>query len=491
MDQGFSAWPLPGRDAGLYRSFLALHAGGGGLAGGWHAGLRAEAARLLRDAVDPLDSACESLELLGVADAEWDAYLRAALLVLRGWGGMVREVELCGDRVALPAPAGSLGEFVAVRLLLDRLAAADSARGLGLTGSLAELRRGLRQLSPAAAAPTPTQRAFPLFQLAQLFGWSPDEMRRLTAAGWAALAGEVDGFTDLKRRRLFHLAYERRFRTQSLDAFALHAPQPTGTRPRMQVFTCLDEREESFRRHLEELAPDCETFGAAGFYGVAIYYRGAADAQFVPLCPIVLTPGHWVEEQSLDARPPPARGGPAGVRGGGGEFQRRQPLGRGGAHRRPRRAGGSAVVVLGLATAGFAAAAARVQTDIKSALSFAAVKQVGLIVAEIGLGWRYLPLLHLLGHACLRTVQFVRAPSVIRDHSGFEAARGGRLPRVSAGSGGGWGYRFAFERGHLDALLDGGVARPFVALFTRLDRLDRLAAQALAGGPTPPPAGGV
>ena len=64
---------------------------------------------------------------------------------------------------------------------------------------------------------------------------------------------------------------------------------------RFQVVTCLDEREESFRRHLEEAAEDCETFGAAGFFGVAMYYRGSADAHFVPLCPIVIRPRHYVE----------------------------------------------------------------------------------------------------------------------------------------------------------------------------------------------------
>ncbi len=47
--------------------------------------------------------------------------------------------------------------------------------------------------------------------------------------------------------------------------------------------------------------------------------------------------------------------------------------------------------------------AGSVQTDIKSALSFASLSQVGLIVAEIGLGLRYIALIHLLGHACLRT----------------------------------------------------------------------------------------
>ena len=47
------------------------------------------------------------------------------------------------------------------------------------------------------------------------------------------------------------------------------------------------------------------------------------------------------------------------------------------------------IVVLGLTTAIFAYLTASVQTDIKSALSFASLSQVGLIVAEIGLGFRY------------------------------------------------------------------------------------------------------
>src|SRR5205823_12620936 len=66
--------------------------------------------------------------------------------------------------------------------------------------------------------------------------------------------------------------------------------------PRFQVSFCLDAREESFRRHLEELAPDVETYGLAGFYGVAMYYRGAADAHFVAQCPIVVRPRHWIVE---------------------------------------------------------------------------------------------------------------------------------------------------------------------------------------------------
>src|SRR5262249_221804 len=153
------------------------------------------------------------------------------------------------DRVALPVPPGSLVEYLAVHLLLDRLALAHAAReALGYTGPLRELRGELRGRIAPQPAPTPDERAFPVFQLAQVLGWSPDELARLSPAQWGALLAEIETFDDVQRRRVFHLAYEHRFRTQSLDAIAARAALPPEgpAQPRFQVVTCLDEREESF-----------------------------------------------------------------------------------------------------------------------------------------------------------------------------------------------------------------------------------------------------
>ena len=139
-----------------------------------------------------------------------------------------------------------------------------------------------------------------------------------------------------------------------------------------------------------------------------------------------------------------------------------------------------AVVLLGLGTSALGYLTGRVQSDIKSALAFASLTQVGLIIAEIGFGLRYLPLLHLLGHACLRTLQFLRAPSLLHDHHHLENAIGVR-PRDAAeqwherlsSTAQRWLYRLALDRGDLDNLLERFVARPFAALFLRLDRLEQ------------------
>jgi uncharacterized protein YbcC (UPF0753/DUF2309 family) len=77
--------------------------------------------------------------------------------------------------------------------------------------------------------------------------------------------------------------------------------------PSFQVVCCLDEREESFRRHLEEVSPEVETFGGVGFYAVAMYYRGAADAHFRPLCPVMVQPTHYVREYVVYSLEPTER----------------------------------------------------------------------------------------------------------------------------------------------------------------------------------------
>jgi len=300
LDQGMAPWPLPGREGGLYRSFCALYRQPGGSPARWSRGLDGVLAALADRGVGPLESVLESLALLGVPEGEWEAFIASTLLALRGWGGMVRQIELRGDRAVRPVPAGSLAELLAVRLLLDRHSLAASAReSLGYDGPLSGLREAARARVSADRSPGVEQRAFPVFQLAQLQGLSPDVLYRLGRPEWERLAREVGQFSSMERRRAFHMAYERRLRTQTLDAVAVHARRPSGRppAPRFQAVFCLDEREESFRRHLEELAPDVETFGVAGFYGVAMYYRGAADAHFTPLCPVVVMPRQWVVEE--------------------------------------------------------------------------------------------------------------------------------------------------------------------------------------------------
>lgn len=300
-DQGLADWELPLRELGYFAAFCELYGQSAGPPDVWLTGLPQELRRIRQAGLTPLESIRESFALLGVDEADWSDYVTSALLALRGWAGMLRQMEVRGDRVPVPAPAGTVVEFLAVRLILERFALRQVAKdSLGFHGQLDELRAAARGKLVSHVSTSVEQRAFVVFQIAQVLGWCPADLYRLRDDDWRAVLHEIDSFSGLERRRFFHLAYERKFRNQALDAVSLHTLRARATQfpaPRFQIVTCIDAREESFRRHLEEFAPDTETFGAAGFFGVPIYYRGVTDAHYSTLCPIVIRPQHWVVEE--------------------------------------------------------------------------------------------------------------------------------------------------------------------------------------------------
>ncbi len=138
------------------------------------------------------------------------------------------------------------------------------------------------------------------------------------------------------------------------------------------------------------------------------------------------------------------------------------------------------VITLGVVSAACGASMSRVQSDVKVSLAYASLTQVGIIVVEIGLGLRYLALIHIVGHACLRTMQLLRAPTLLRDYNELENRLGSRLPpRRSAIQLGAaleqWRYRFGFDRGFMDIALDKWIVRPFFRSFLWFDLIERKA----------------
>jgi NADH-quinone oxidoreductase subunit L len=149
-----------------------------------------------------------------------------------------------------------------------------------------------------------------------------------------------------------------------------------------------------------------------------------------------------------------------------------------------------AVVTVGVLTALHGTFVGRVQTDIKSALAYASMTQVGLILVEIGLGLRFLALVHIVGHAAVRSLQVLRSPSLLHDHHHLEQAMGRALPRTGRHlerlvprAVQPWLYRLALERGYFDSLLVDYAVGGFRRLARVLDRADRALTRRLAGAP--------
>lgn len=133
-----------------------------------------------------------------------------------------------------------------------------------------------------------------------------------------------------------------------------------------------------------------------------------------------------------------------------------------------------ALIVIGIGSALHASLVGRVQTDLKSVLAYASMAQASVILVEIGLGWRVIPLVHVVGHAILRSLQILRSPSALHDRHELEAAIGGHL-----GGGIQWpisllparwqqvAYRVALDRGYEEMVVGRMVVGPVMGLLER------------------------
>jgi uncharacterized protein YbcC (UPF0753/DUF2309 family) len=314
LDQGVAAWPMPGRERGLLEAVARVYSGRFGPTDPWSAGLPA-ALRAIRGQ-HAVDVIAAELDRLGVPEADWNEYLTRTALALRGWAGMIRHLEERPDRAPVEPVPARLVDFVALRIVCDRVAVEWASRQLGFKNGTNshETGRGsaappgshlqglwteLRDRYPPKRGPGSLARAFLLHQVSQLLGLTAHDIRGLDENELLRFEHAISAFDGFTRRRLFHLAYERRHQIQTLDALASHvrfATPPSATRPLFQAVLCMDERCESFRRHFEELGSGFETFGTAGFFGVPMYYRGIDDWHAAPLCPIVMRPRHTVVE---------------------------------------------------------------------------------------------------------------------------------------------------------------------------------------------------
>src|SRR5262249_32777903 len=156
-----------------------------------------------------LDSIANSLAQLGVADAECGDYLSAELLALRGWAGIVRQIEERPDRVPARDLTVTLRGYLAVRLLFERAALDQAARQLSFAGQLSDLRAWLRLQLRRQPPATPLERAWPLFHVAQLRGLDASIVEQWTPRQVADLERELQELDAVRRRRILHQAFER------------------------------------------------------------------------------------------------------------------------------------------------------------------------------------------------------------------------------------------------------------------------------------------
>ncbi|QQR89450.1 MAG: DUF2309 domain-containing protein [Myxococcales bacterium] len=294
LDQGLAYWSMPNRERGFLNAFRSLYSLPYGPPDRWRRAL----SELLKQqhGWSAEQTVRWTLQELSVPEHLWPTYIEKTLLSLRGWAGMFRQFELDPKKAPVKAWPATLMDYLAVQLILDLLAVRYALKEqLGDESAFEKIEQILSEkMSRVENAEKDLSLVYEAFVLAQHSDLNLGVFFDLrNCACWL---DEVKRFNTLERKRLLQRAFEHRHLVHILDTLQVAEPiEPQNTPAAFQAVFCIDDREESYRRHLEEVDPSFDTYGYPGFFGVAMAYQGPTDVRPRALCPVSMQATHFVQ----------------------------------------------------------------------------------------------------------------------------------------------------------------------------------------------------
>lgn len=206
-----------------------------------------------------LENTCEIHYLLGLLigndESVYAHYLFDQQFAHQGWSGMVAVVEENPGSL-LDARKVSLHDLIVIELLLEIDALEDTFKG----------------------------------------NWQPlGSKTKIEAGDFLAPVGKGELFEVYAH---WQEAFEWSYYDQVLKGLATNKAPTAAKKPKtFQAVFCIDDRECSLRRYIEQFDPNSETFAAAGFFGVEFFYQPDTGHFYTKLCPAPVTPKFLIKEE--------------------------------------------------------------------------------------------------------------------------------------------------------------------------------------------------
>lgn len=281
FDQGSAYWKMLDRENGLLDSFRYYFGRSHFTALPWEK----ELSQLISKTQDlsSIDLIKYALFKLEIQPSEYKNYLFDLAYRYKGWGALIisfdKHPEWNKKRDILP----NFNDFLAILILCESAFLSHLEQE-----KFEELKKHV-----------PLKEHSPLFSHSFLCSAYSVIKNKFPHLNHADLLNIISHMNDFERQWLWHQAYEETFYEEFLSSFSLlqKKNKKSVKKPKLQVLCCIDDREESFRRYIENQGEDIETFGVAGHFGLDIRYKGVLQAHYRSLCPDIIKPTKKVTEK--------------------------------------------------------------------------------------------------------------------------------------------------------------------------------------------------
>lgn len=287
LDQGQSFWGNPFSQEGFWK-FISYDLDQTGMfLSGWQKTFAAKIKSYEGKA--PGDIIMEELKAMGLPEEIWDSFLLDILFDLKGWSGMVNKLELEPWQATVKAPKILLAEYIAVLLLVESSVDTYFSTANSLDVNLI---RGRREDITLHGFPL----SLALYQVTKAMKLDQRWVQKLTTEDALKIIDAVDSAEHDHKICLWHEAFEHHYYRNALRALMGRTGQKVTTAPTGQILFCIDDREESIRRHIEEVNPSLATYGVVGFFGIDMKFSSLKNDRLIAQCPPVVTPSKIVTE---------------------------------------------------------------------------------------------------------------------------------------------------------------------------------------------------